>query len=201
MTKGRIYLAGPEVFMPNAAEIGAAKKALCEQHGFIGLCPFDDAASERPGERKDRAIYRENLAMIRAADFLIANLTPFRGPSADVGTVFELGLALGLGKVVFGYTNVGARLIDRVRQGDPATSQDHAGDWRDGRGMLVEDFGNADNLMIDACLAEVGHEIVVTAADPAVLYGDLTGVTACLHLAAAARVRSAASWPERTAPT
>jgi hypothetical protein len=29
----RVYLAGPEVFLANAREIGARKRAICEQHG------------------------------------------------------------------------------------------------------------------------------------------------------------------------
>ncbi len=27
-----VYLAGPEVFLPNAREIGARKRAICERH-------------------------------------------------------------------------------------------------------------------------------------------------------------------------
>ena len=34
---------------------------------------------------------------------MIANLTPFRGPSADVGTVYEVGFMRALGRPVFGY--------------------------------------------------------------------------------------------------
>ena len=39
------------------------------------------------------------------ADLVIANLTPFRGPSADAGTLVELGWFLGRGLPVFGYSN------------------------------------------------------------------------------------------------
>ena len=37
-------------------------------------------------------IFRGNEAMMNEADAVIANLTPFRGPGADAGTVYELGL-------------------------------------------------------------------------------------------------------------
>ena len=40
-----------------------------------------------------------------AADAIIANLTPFRGPSADAGTVYELGYMAGRGKLCLGYCN------------------------------------------------------------------------------------------------
>ena len=38
--------------------------------------------------------------------------------------------------------------------------------WRDANGMTVEDFGNADNLMIDSAFAEQGHPIIRHAAKP-----------------------------------
>jgi heat shock protein HslJ len=33
----RVYLASPEVFLPNAREIGARKQAICERHGLFGV--------------------------------------------------------------------------------------------------------------------------------------------------------------------
>jgi nucleoside 2-deoxyribosyltransferase len=33
----RVYLAGPEVSLPNASEIGARKRAICEQYGLVGV--------------------------------------------------------------------------------------------------------------------------------------------------------------------
>ncbi len=41
MTK-RVYLAGPEVFLSNAREIGALKRAICERHGLVGVFPADE---------------------------------------------------------------------------------------------------------------------------------------------------------------
>ena len=43
--------------------------------------------------------------MMDAADAIIANLTPFRGPGADPGTVYELGYMAGRGKLCLGYCN------------------------------------------------------------------------------------------------
>ena len=36
----KIYLAGPEVFHPNAAALGRQKQALCREYGFEGLFPL-----------------------------------------------------------------------------------------------------------------------------------------------------------------
>ncbi len=88
MMSTRIYLAGPEVFLSNAREIGARKRAICEQHGLLGVFPTDeedacDPALSRPDQ--GLAISRAMERVMRTCNAMIANLTPFRGPSADVG--------------------------------------------------------------------------------------------------------------------
>ena len=178
----RVYLAGPEVFLPHAREIGRHKQVLCGAVGLIGLYPLDDDPAPgggAPDGRLDRAIFRANVAMMRRADAGIFNLSPFRGPGADAGTVFELGLMHGLGKPVFGYTNAAGTLLART----PGARKGAAGDWRDPDGLLVEDFGNADNLMLDCCLAEAGAPMVRAETDRKL--DDLAGFEACLRLAAA----------------
>lgn len=170
-----IYLAGPEVFLIDALEIGEQKKALCARYGFEGLYPLDNEIMASASEPADKLIYQANRAMIERADFGICNLTPFRGPSADAGTVLELGLMTGLGKRVFAYTNVVADYALRVER--ESITDD---------GMMVEDFGNADNLMLDWAVQEsCGHPIVRHGASILSHYHDLTGFEQCLRLAAA----------------
>jgi nucleoside 2-deoxyribosyltransferase len=179
-----VYLAGPEVFLPDAIEAGGRKQALCAEYGFVGLYPLDNTIMSGD-DRLDRLIYRENLAMIRRADFGIANLTPFRGPSADAGTVFELGLLTGLGKRCFGYSNDADDLLTRTRAHGNATLDPASRIWRDSDGMAIEDFGNADNLMIDACLAAQGDGLVRLAVPATARFRDLEGLRRCLALAQA----------------
>ena len=127
----RIYLAGPDVFLPDAVAIGRRKKELCLLFGFVGLFPFDNEIPPlTSSERADLLIYRANIRMIREADAAIFNLTPFRGPSADVGTVFELGVFVGLGKPVFGYTNRAGDYLSRV-VASGGVGRDPAGAWRE----------------------------------------------------------------------
>ncbi|PKG14950.1 nucleoside 2-deoxyribosyltransferase, partial [Pseudomonas aeruginosa] len=38
-----IYLAGPDVFRPDAEAHGETLKALCAEFGFVGLYPLDHA--------------------------------------------------------------------------------------------------------------------------------------------------------------
>jgi nucleoside 2-deoxyribosyltransferase len=47
----RIYLAGPEVFLSNAREIGARKRAICEQHRLLGVFPADEEDICDPARR------------------------------------------------------------------------------------------------------------------------------------------------------
>ncbi len=95
----KIYLAGPDVFLPDAIEIGRRKVEICARHGLTGLYPLDNVVDLSASDAS-LAIFKANEAMMDAADAIIANLTPFRGPSADAGTVYELGYAAGRGKLL-----------------------------------------------------------------------------------------------------
>jgi len=189
----KVYLAGPDVFLPDAAEIGRRKKELCAGYGFEGLFPFDNEIDPTvSGEDTDKLIYRANERMIRRADLGICNLTPFRGVHADAGTVFELGMLVGLGKRVFGYTNVADDLLARCQRLDRATFDPVQRLWRDANAMTVENFGNADNLMIDNALIDRGgHKMVRHAAPRDRVFHDLTAFETCLRLAAEAVSKSA----------
>jgi nucleoside 2-deoxyribosyltransferase len=89
--KKRVYIAGPEQFLPDAGEIGKRKKALCADYGFLGLFPDDikvDLSGFGPNlDRVMYSIYRGKLEMIHSAHIGICNLTPIRGESADGSTV------------------------------------------------------------------------------------------------------------------
>jgi nucleoside 2-deoxyribosyltransferase len=181
------------VFLPDAIDIGRRKKQLCARYGFEGLYPFDNEASATTGAGADRMIYQANTAMMQRADLGICNLTPFRGPSADAGTVFELGLMVGLGKPVLAYTNDADDYANRVEAFAPGSRKS----LRDRHDMTVEDFGNFDNLMLEWAVQESsGHPTVRHAAPAAERYRDLTGFEQCLRLAAA-RLSSAAPTKRR----
>lgn len=154
----RVYLAGPEVFLPDALDVAAAKKRICAAHGLEGVFPLDPPPQAPPAERPYwMRIYLGNEAHIRSCDALIANLTPFRGPSADVGTVFELGFMRALGRPVLGYSNAGADFLDRTRAFlGPAARRRGDGGWEDAEAMGLEDFGLGDNLMVDGGIAAAG---------------------------------------------
>jgi nucleoside 2-deoxyribosyltransferase len=178
----KIYLAGPDVFLPDALAIGQRKVALCEAYGHLGLFPLDNVV-DLAAPDASLQIFRGNEVMMDHADAIIANLTPFRGAGADAGTVYELGYMAGRGKPCFGYSNDPTLYVDRVRAMTSVTSPD--GYPVDADGLTVEDFGHTDNLMMIHALDLHGAPLVVPQQKPADLWHDLTGFEACLRLAAA----------------
>jgi len=179
MTK--IYLAGPDVFLPDAVEIGRRKAEICARHGLIGLYPLDNAI-DLSARDASLTIFGGNEAMMIEACAIIANLTPFRGPGADAGTVYELGYMAGRGKLCLGYCNDPALYVDRVRKFTTVEKQD--GRLADAEGLTVEDFGLSDNLMMIHALELHGCALVTPRQAPADLWHDLTTFETCVRMAA-----------------
>src|SRR5689334_18125943 len=142
----KIYLAGPDVFLPDAIEIGRRKVEICKRHGVNGLYPLDNSV-DLFAPNASLKIFRGNEAMMNQADAIIANLTPFRGPGADAGTVYELGYMAGRGKLCLAYSNDPAIYVERVKRIYDVT-RSAAGHLIDNDGLTVEDFGLPDNLMM-----------------------------------------------------
>jgi nucleoside 2-deoxyribosyltransferase len=178
----RIYLAGPDVFLPDATTMAAAKKKICVRHGAVGVFPTDpleDAAADAAATGFLEISLR-NEAHIRGCDGLIANLTPFRGPSADAGTIYELGLMRGLGRPIAGYTNDARDFAARTRDILGASVRQTAAGWTDGEGLSLEDFGCHDNLMIDGGILAAGGVFVARDLPPTLRWSDLQGFEACV---------------------
>lgn len=123
----RVYLAGWDVFRPDAKEYGERLKVLCSEYGFEGLYPLDNEFSD------PKDIYRGNIDLIKKADFIIANVNPFRGFEPDSGTAFEIGYGAALNKTVIAYTSRQTPMKEWVK---------------DENGFSVEDFGFPVNLML-----------------------------------------------------
>jgi nucleoside 2-deoxyribosyltransferase len=178
----KVYLAGPDVFLPDAVEVGRQKTEICRRHGLIGLYPLDNAVDRAAADVSLR-IFEANEAMMDRADAIIANLTPFRGPGADAGTVYELGYMAACGKFCLGYSNDPAVYADRVGRTTKVTAQ--AGRLVDADGLTVEDFGHNDNLMMIHALDLYGAPLVLPRDKPADIWHDLTSFEVCVAMAAA----------------
>ncbi len=186
MTAIRVYLAGPEVFLRNAKEIGERKKTLCRKYGFQGVFSLDaevDVKNKKPREI-GLCISGINENLIKTCDIVIANMTPFRGPSADVGTAYEMGFAHALGKKVFAYTNIAVPFTERtVKALNTGVHRTEDGKLRDANGMFIEEVDLTDNLMLDGCIHASTKCLVIEEAPADKLFTYLGSFEKCLKLA------------------
>jgi nucleoside 2-deoxyribosyltransferase len=150
-TRPRIYLAGPDVFFPDRAQVFERLLAQCDAVGLVGVPPTDGGLSEGLRGTDDESaqrIYEGNIALIRSADGLMANLASFRGAEPDSGTVFEVGFAIALGKPVAAYGVPESSYADRVAA-SIACVRDAQGALREASsGVEVEGLGQRLNLML-----------------------------------------------------
>ncbi|MDF1748851.1 MAG: nucleoside 2-deoxyribosyltransferase [Alphaproteobacteria bacterium] len=162
----RVYLAGPDVFHPDALALGQRKKDICADFGLTGVFPLDnDLDLQRlPPHAQGMAIFHANTKLMDGCDTAIANMTPFRGPSCDPGTAYEIGYMRGMGKLVLAYSNTATLFTDR------STGLDS---------LMVESFGMVDNLMLDGAVVTSGFDILTQDADDP--FTDLTAFTDCVR--------------------
>jgi nucleoside 2-deoxyribosyltransferase len=190
----RVYLAGPEVFLANARAIGQRKRAICARHGLRGIFPGDAEPPRDPTRTPQHcalAISQAMEAAMRSCDAMIVNLTPFRGVSADVGSVYEMGFMRGLGRPVFGYTHDPICYRDRVARACADTLRQRiTGEPEDADGMVVENFGLHDNLMLAGGLAASGGHPVSHVVPYPERFTALTAFAQCVAHAATALAAS-----------
>lgn len=160
----RVYLAGPDVFERDPLEVAHWKKAACAAYGLEGVFPLDADLdlSDLGLHEQARVISQANEALIRQCDALLANMTPFRGPSMDVGTAFEMGFARALGLPIVGYTDNSEKLRERTVSflGEANLRASGLGRWEDAQGWALEDFDCVDNLMLDGAAVVSGGLVV-----------------------------------------
>lgn len=174
----KVYLAGPDVFLADPHVLAEEKKTICTRYGFQGCSPLDNELSPEglsPAEFA-MAISQANERMMNSCDLIIANMTPFHGPSMDVGTAYEMGYIRAQGKPVFGYSNSAQSFSDRVADGFASSLSE-----KPESGMTVEKFGLVDNLML---VGAVAISVETTTALPSHFYTDVTAFEQCVVKAA-----------------
>jgi nucleoside 2-deoxyribosyltransferase len=176
------YLAGPCVFLPDAPAHAARKAAICARHGITALPPLNEdvaSLSRMPEHAAWRVIFAKDLAMMERADCVIANLTPFRGASADAGTLVELGWFLGRGRPIFGYSNSATPFALRSARHCAALPDPMPG-------LTVGGFGLPDNLMIPGAVEQGGGVPILLPEDDRDLpFDSLEVFSRCVAVAAA----------------
>lgn len=140
----RVYIAGPQIFMPDFAGYKDQIEKACCAKGLAAAFPADN-----PGLTAAQ-IARANLSIIDSCCAIFANLIPFRGLEPDSGTVFELSYALAKGKLASAY-GPHAPMADRIDLSSYGPVRRNVSPhWpcvdKDGNG--IENFGMPLNLMI-----------------------------------------------------
>ncbi len=147
------YLAGPLVFFTDAGPRYQALKEACAEAGIRAVSPLDTKVEldDAPPLEQAARIRRANIATLHAADMVLADISPFRGPNADDGTAWELGFAEALGKIVVAYGDRPCPYPDAVESSPFGPLVTGAGGiLLDGDGRVVEDFDLPCNLMLAA---------------------------------------------------
>jgi nucleoside 2-deoxyribosyltransferase len=178
------YLAGPDVFYPDALERAQTKKAALAAAGITGLFPLDNeihpALLSADPKAAAFAIARANESMMLECTkpgiigFILANMEPWHGPSMDVGTAFEMGFMRALASLpqadvtIIGYAPDNRLFADRVqaihfRKLGCATLKD--GHLVGPDGMTLENFGLTDNLMLVHAVEKTGGAICASFED------------------------------------
>lgn len=174
-----VFLAGPDLWYPDAGEHLTRKAEMCMAAGFMPLDGRGQGLVEtEPSEAMARETYALALERLRLADAVIVNLTPWRGPNADPGTAFEAGFASALGKPVFAYLNVPSEDEADYRCRVEATigaAPGEDGHWRDLDDAEIEGLDLPENVML---WAEARRFYVIVTPEP---MRDLTGLQLCLE--------------------
>lgn len=172
MNKVKLYLAGPEVFLPNVLEIRSKKLKICDDFGFFGVFPVDESYLPALQTKRNEGLYlcRKNKRLIAQATGIIANVTPFRGVSIDPGTAYEIGYADALRRPIFAYSNIPGLFLDRMESYDSVSVIN--GKTYDSDGFLIEDFDLYDNLMISGSINDSTKTMLISEVDCEL--GDLT---------------------------
>lgn len=161
MRKIKLYLAGPEVFLPNAIDYAKKQLGLCKQYGFIGLHPMDNnldiGGSDMSTAMK---IYRGDISQIRTCHIVVANCNSFRGALMDDGTAYELGYGNALRKLSYGYIDKLIPWKERILSRYFCVKRED-GTLADREGyLLVDDFGTSINLMMQCGITAHGGRLV-----------------------------------------
>ncbi|TGL63906.1 nucleoside 2-deoxyribosyltransferase [Leptospira ognonensis] len=156
----KIYLAGPEVFLPETHAYFRDAKLLCNSFGFEGISPFDGEPNQALGIKKADFIFQNNCNLIDSCGLVIANCNPFRGALIDDGTAFEIGYAFANKKRIYGFLKNRIPLLESVKK--TIETREHTSGFRiDGQGYLVnENFGNSINLMMEMAILNSGGKLI-----------------------------------------
>lgn len=106
MQKEVLYIAGPECFYENGNEQLNAMRRLAESKGCAVSLPNDRPLQlDHADLRKNADTIFQNCAdSMNASTAILCDLEFYRGPEADGGSIYEIGMAYARGIRCYGYT-------------------------------------------------------------------------------------------------
>jgi len=178
----RAYLAGPDVFFPDARARGEEKKRILAGYGIDARFPLDNAIEEKDPKRRARKIGKANeKIMLWCGEkghfgFIFADMRAWDGPSMDVGTAFEMGFMSAMAAfrpgqiMIIGYGadgDLAQRMKSMDIRGARKAKRRKGGCLIAPDGTTIEDFGLADNLMLMNAIEKTGGKLCAGFADAA----------------------------------
>ncbi|MEL7610557.1 MAG: nucleoside 2-deoxyribosyltransferase [Bacillota bacterium] len=106
MLKECLYIAGPECFYRGGFDLLNAMRRRAETLGFSVSLPNDDPLNLDHADLRLNAdaIFANCRDSMNRSTAIIADLEFYRGPEADGGTIYEIGMAYARGMRCYGYT-------------------------------------------------------------------------------------------------
>lgn len=98
-----LYIAGPSCFYPRGSVVWRSYRMEAEFRGAVVELPNDNWENV-PGDSIEEKIINNCDISMRKCTAVLANLEYHRGFMPDAGTVFEIGMAYGLGLKCYAYT-------------------------------------------------------------------------------------------------
>lgn len=117
MRKPVAYLADFEMFLPTYPQTIKYWHNTCDKYGLVGYYPGEAVSLNKDYSDDPHSMWQDicntDINGVRSCDFVIAQLDNWRGQQPDSGTAFEVGLAIALGKPVYGFYSGEKEMINR----------------------------------------------------------------------------------------
>jgi len=139
-----VYIAGPQVFLPQPEQFYEEARSICIELDLVALCPY------APNLKSAQDIWQHNITLLRSADAMVVDVSPFRGVDMDVGSAWESGFMHAFSKPIVNYSFDNRTLLQRTK--DHFGIDSHAPHFNHLKGLMpdgmsVESFEYMNNLM------------------------------------------------------